>query len=102
MNQFLGEFSDAASKQYAYEDIFRVLIVEFVDAHGFDLRSIRKSCVHIVHPDGKRVIPFDTYNMLYRDNLEAEVLQPLRSRTAQPLNGPLSLARYGASENVPK
>jgi uncharacterized radical SAM superfamily Fe-S cluster-containing enzyme len=41
---------------------------------------VRKSCVHIAHPDGKRVMPFDTYNLFYRDALEAEVLTPLRRR----------------------
>jgi 7,8-dihydro-6-hydroxymethylpterin dimethyltransferase len=35
--------------------------------------------VHIVHPDG-RLIPFDTYNLFYRDNLERDVLGPLRAR----------------------
>ena len=38
-----------------------MLIVEFIDAHSFDVRSVKKTCVHIVHPDG-RLIPFDTYN----------------------------------------
>ena len=48
----------------------------------------------IVHPDGKRVIPFDTYNLLYRDGLEDQVLKPLRKRDFVPLTGPISLARY--------
>jgi hypothetical protein len=26
----------------------------------------KKICAHIAHPDGKRLIPFDTYNMFYR------------------------------------
>jgi uncharacterized radical SAM superfamily Fe-S cluster-containing enzyme len=43
---------------------------------------VRKSCVHIAHPDGKRVMPFDTYNVLYRDSLESEVLGPLRGEVA--------------------
>jgi hypothetical protein len=34
--------------------------------------------VHIAHPDGKRIIPFDTYNLFYRDELEQTVLAPLR------------------------
>jgi hypothetical protein len=63
-----------------YQNLFRVLIVQFIDAEGFDLRSIRKSCVHIAHPDGKRIIPFDTYNMFYRDELEETRLRPLRDR----------------------
>jgi hypothetical protein len=33
-----------------YENIFRVLIMEFIDHHAFDVRSVKKSCVHIVHP----------------------------------------------------
>ena len=60
-----------------YANIFRVLIVEFIDAQSFDLRSVKKSCIHIAHPDG-RIIPFDTYNMFYRDGLEAARLAPLR------------------------
>lgn len=65
-----------------YGDIFRLLIVEFIDAQSFDLRSIKKTCIHIVHPDG-RLIPFDTYNLFYRDDLEAARLAPLREWAAR-------------------
>jgi hypothetical protein len=93
MGEFLDVLSESgAPKGISYENIFRVLIVQFIDAHAFDLRSIRKSCVHIVHPDGKRVIPFDTYNMLYRDDLEHTVLAELRKeREPEMLSGPLSV-----------
>jgi hypothetical protein len=64
-----------------YENLFRVLIVQFIDAQSFDVRSVKKTCVHIVHPDG-RLIPFDTYNMFYRDDLEATRLAPLRASAA--------------------
>ena len=60
-----------------YDNVFRVLIMQFIDAAAFDVRSVKKSCVHIVHPDG-RLIPFDTYNMFYRDDLEQTRLAPLR------------------------
>lgn len=63
-----------------YQDVFRVVIMKFLDRHDLDLRSVRKSCVHIAHPDGRRVIPFDTYNLFYRDALERDVLTPLRAR----------------------
>lgn len=62
-----------------YRNLFRVIIMQFIDAQSFDVRSVKKSCVHIVHPDG-RLIPFDTYNLFYRDNLEKDVLAPLRER----------------------
>ncbi|HTQ86519.1 MAG TPA: radical SAM protein [Candidatus Solibacter sp.] len=60
-----------------YENIFRVLIIQFLDAYAFDVRSVKKTCIHIVHPDG-RLIPFDTYNLFYRDTLEQTRLAPLR------------------------
>jgi uncharacterized radical SAM superfamily Fe-S cluster-containing enzyme len=52
--------------ELTYDKIFRVLIVQFLDPYNFDVRSVKKSCIHIVHPDG-RIIPFDTYNLFYRD-----------------------------------
>ena len=94
MTGFLGGLGNRTMSDLSYANIFRVLIVEFIDAHTFDLRAVRKTCVHIVHPDGNRVIPFDTYNLLYRDELQAQVLEPLRNRSNTVLNGPISLARY--------
>ena len=66
-----------AMPDLGYDNLFRVIIMQFADAAAFDLRSVKKSCVHIVHPDG-RLIPFDTYNLFYRDDLEETRLRPLR------------------------
>ena len=71
----------AAPAGLSYKNIFRVLIVQFLDAHAFDVRSVKKTCIHIVHPDG-RLIPFDTYNLFYRDSLETTRLSPLRQAAA--------------------
>lgn len=49
-----------------YSNIFRVMVVQFLDPFNFDVRSVKRSCIHIVHPDG-RIIPFDTFNMFYRE-----------------------------------
>jgi uncharacterized radical SAM superfamily Fe-S cluster-containing enzyme len=68
----------AAPDQLGYENLFRIIIMQFIDAHAFDVRSVKKTCVHIVHPDG-RMIPFDTYNLFYRDDLERSRLAPLRA-----------------------
>lgn len=62
-----------------YDRVFRVIIMQFLDRHTMDLRSVRKSCVHIAHRDGKRMIPFDTYNLLYRDREHEETLVKLRT-----------------------
>jgi uncharacterized radical SAM superfamily Fe-S cluster-containing enzyme len=67
----------AVPNDLGYANVFRLMIVQFIDAHSFDVRSVKKTCVHIVHPDG-RLIPFDTYNLFYRDDLEQTRLQPLR------------------------
>jgi len=69
----------SAPADLSYKNIFRVLIVQFLDAHAFDVRSVKKTCIHIVHPDG-RLIPFDTYNLFYRDELEQLRLAPLRAK----------------------
>jgi uncharacterized radical SAM superfamily Fe-S cluster-containing enzyme len=66
---------------WGYENLFRIIIMQFIDAYDFDVRSVKKSCVHIVHPDG-RLIPFDTYNLFYRDGLEQTRLAPLRRMAA--------------------
>ena len=39
-----------APPELTYKNIFRVLIVQFLDAHAFDVRSVKKTCIHIVHP----------------------------------------------------
>ncbi len=49
-----------------YDNLFRIIIMQFIDAYNFDVRAIKKSCVHIVSKDNK-VIPFETMNLFYRD-----------------------------------
>ena len=66
-----------APSSITYENVFRLIIMQFLDAHSFDVRSVKNTCAHIVHPDG-RLIPFDTYNLFYRDDLERTRLGPLR------------------------
>jgi 7,8-dihydro-6-hydroxymethylpterin dimethyltransferase len=67
-------------RNLGYQNLFRILIVQFIDAEAFDVRSVKKSCIHIAHPDGKRLIPFDTFNMFYRGELEATRLAALRGQ----------------------
>jgi hypothetical protein len=51
-------------------------------AHAFEVRSVKKTCIHIVRwpPDA-----LDTYNLFYRDQLEQTRLAPLRAYS-MPLN----------------
>ena len=73
-----------APKNLGYDSLFRVLIVQFIDAQSFDLRSIKKPASTLPTLIGEGLIPFDTYNMVYRDDLEATRLGPLRSEAVWP------------------
>jgi 7,8-dihydro-6-hydroxymethylpterin dimethyltransferase len=67
----------SAPAQLGYRDVFRVLIVQFMDAYSLDIRALKKSCIHMAQPDG-RLIPFESYNLFYRDERQ-ELLQTLRA-----------------------
>ena len=70
-----------------YENVFRVLIVQFMDARNLDIRALKKSCVHMVQPDG-RLIPFESHNLFYRNeqqSLLATLRQEVADATAQRL-----------------
>ena len=60
-----------------YRNVFRVLIVQFMDAHSLDIRALKKSCIHIAQADG-RLIPFEAYNLFYR-GARKERLAAIRS-----------------------
>lgn len=71
--------------ELSYENVFRVLIVQFMDAHNLDLRSLKKSCVHFALPDGK-MIPFESYNLFYRGKrkeLAGRIRVEIAARTAE-------------------
>ncbi len=68
--------------EVSYDNVFRVLIMQFIDAWNFDLRAMKKSCVHIAQPDG-RLIPFEAFNLLYRD-ARTERLEALRRDAIMP------------------
>ena len=68
-----------APANIGYQQVFRVLIMAFMDATNFDVRAMKKSCVHIVQEDG-RIIPFESFNLLYRDD-KREHLERLRAET---------------------
>ncbi|MFO1341105.1 MAG: radical SAM protein [Burkholderiaceae bacterium] len=60
-----------------YSSVFRVLIVQFMDARGLDIRALKKSCIHFAQPDG-RMVPFESHNLFYRDE-RAVMLEALRA-----------------------
>jgi len=66
LRELLACFPDNCNfGELTYANVFRVMIVQFMDAHNLDARALKRSCVHIIHPDG-RLIPFDTFNIFHR------------------------------------
>lgn len=59
-----------------YENLFRIIIMNFMDASDFDVRAVKKSCVHIVDKRYK-LVPFETMNLFYRDNKIEEIREKL-------------------------
>lgn len=58
--------SETEKIEYVSANTFRISITSFVDAYNFDMKSMKKECVHIITPD-LRKIPFSSYNILYRN-----------------------------------
>ncbi len=48
-------------KDMGYENVFRVVIMEFSDIYNFDATNIKRECNFMIEKG--RVIPFSTYNM---------------------------------------
>lgn len=57
-----------------YENVFRVVVSNFMDRFDFCVGNVKRSCVHFVTPAGQ-IIPFETYNLFYR-NGEIERFRP--------------------------
>ena len=53
------------SEGLTYDNVFRIVIMGFMDKYDFDIGSIKRSCTHFVEPNGK-IYPFDTWNLFYR------------------------------------
>lgn len=52
-----------------YENVFRIVIMEFSDFYNFDATNIKRECNFMIEPN--KVIPFSTYNMIYWPKIEA-------------------------------
>lgn len=76
LTQLLCCLPDIVAPNLGYENLFRIIIMNFMDAYDFDVRAVKKSCVHIVSKDGK-VIPFETMNLFYREEFK-EKLEKIR------------------------
>jgi 7,8-dihydro-6-hydroxymethylpterin dimethyltransferase len=63
LNEFVVK---ALAEKLNGEEVFRLTLTAFLDAHTFDTRRVMKCCLAHVLPSG-HVVPFCAYNTLYRD-----------------------------------
>ena len=56
------------SEGLTYDNVFRIVIMGFMDKYDFDIGSVKRSCTHFVEPNGK-IYPFDTWNLFYRQQV---------------------------------
>lgn len=78
----------AAPEGIGYENVFRILIVQFMDATNLDIRTLKKSCIHFATPDG-HMVPFEAYNLFYRKGQETQlnaIRKQLANQRSQRLN----------------
>ena len=52
--------------------------MRFIDAYDFDVRAIKRSCVHIIDPRTMHAIPFETMNLFYRREAQRKRLAELQ------------------------
>lgn len=52
----------------SYDNVFRIVVMGFMDKYDFDLGAVKRSCTHFVEPNGK-IYPFETWNLFYRDKV---------------------------------
>ena len=64
----LGDFS---------KDSMLISCMHFMDPFNFDEDRVKKCVIHYATPDG-RIIPFCTYNSMYRESVEEDFSTPLK------------------------
>lgn len=57
-------------EEVGYDNVFRVVIMQFMDKYNFCLAQVKRSCVHFV-TENKKIIPFETYNLFYRSSMRS-------------------------------
>ncbi len=72
-------FSREGRRRLHDERLFRILVIQFEDKYTFDLKRVKKCCIGHILPDG-RIVPFCSYNTLYRQSQGV-------SRWAEPPGG---------------
>lgn len=88
----------SAPSTLRYDNVFRVLIVQFMDAYSLDVRALKKSCIHFAQPDGK-MVPFESYNLLYRDGRKLTSIRASIARQFAQRRGAASIPIHAVTSD---
>jgi hypothetical protein len=61
-------------------------MMHFQDPYNIDLERVQRCGIHYATPDG-RIIPFCTYNMIYRQEIESTMMGQTLDNTLLSLTG---------------
>src|SRR5258708_11703202 len=78
----------------SYQNLFRVIIMQFIDAYSFDVRSVKKTCVHIVHPRSEE----HTSELQSPDHLVCRLLLEKKKTYIPPI---VVFFRWNSTSTVP-
>jgi len=56
-----------APEKMTYDNVFRIIIMEFSDTYNFDATNIKRECNFFIEPT--KAYPFSTFNMIYGEKI---------------------------------
>ncbi len=68
-----GDYSEVVK---LHHKMILIGCMHFMDEYNFDIERVKRCCIHYALPDGK-IIPFCSYNLIYRDIYEKKYSIPL-------------------------
>jgi uncharacterized radical SAM superfamily Fe-S cluster-containing enzyme len=85
---FIKRTVQAAANFTNNNKILFIGTMHFMDPYNFDIARLQRCCIHNVTPDGS-VIPFCSYNIFYRENVERKFAKKIvtkKSRKTQSID----------------
>ena len=83
-------YTTSGRQKIADENAFRIILIQFQDRFNWDMKVVKKCCIGFAMPDG-RTIPFDAYNVLYRETHDVKHWQNGNIPSKIPMPAPYGM-----------
>tara|TARA_B100000902_G_scaffold208724_1_gene198679 strand:+ start:1589 stop:3187 length:1599 start_codon:yes stop_codon:yes gene_type:complete len=83
-------YTTSGRQKIADENAFRIILIQFQDRFNWDMKVVKKCCIGFAMPDG-RTIPFDAYNVLYRETHDVKHWQNGKIPSKIPMPAPYGM-----------